>query len=212
MLISLLNSHPNIHAEGEIFNRLNGRDYGTILQNVFAEPPPNIKAKGFKLFYYHPLDDKSSDLWETLSTIKDLYVIHLKRKNILRTLISRKIADINNEWYALNQQKQSNNNNKISFTLTVNELKKGFTQTRQWESEKEKLFESQPLIVINYEDLVNQLEDVFGCITDFLGVQYNKPSTKLKKQNPKKMKDYLENYEDLKLAFSGTEWQDFFED
>ncbi len=55
MLLSFLNSHPNIHAEGEVFNRLNGQNYQEILSRVFADQPPRILAKGFKIFYYHPM-------------------------------------------------------------------------------------------------------------------------------------------------------------
>ncbi|WP_280564143.1 hypothetical protein [Chromohalobacter sp. 48-RD10] len=57
LLVSLLNSHPNISADGEIFSKLNGRDYKRIISNAFSRQPRYIKAKGFKIFYYHPQDD-----------------------------------------------------------------------------------------------------------------------------------------------------------
>ncbi|MGB9498505.1 MAG: hypothetical protein ACKVE4_01885 [Dissulfuribacterales bacterium] len=63
-----------------------------------------------------------------------------------------------------------------------------------------------------YEDLVAHLEDTFGNVTDFLDLEYEGPKTTLKKQNPERLSDLVTNYSELKEAFSGTEWQAFFED
>ena len=49
-------------------------------------------------------------------------------------------------------------------------------------------------------------------MTDFFGVQYVQPKTYLKKQNPGRLRDLVTNYDELKAAFSGSEWQAFFED
>jgi LPS sulfotransferase NodH len=100
MLISFLNSHPHIQAEGEIFAKLGSKDPNDILSEVFAKQPLYVKARGFKIFYYHPLDekDKSNELWNALINMNNLQVIHLKRRNLLRTLVSRKIAILQDVW------------------------------------------------------------------------------------------------------------------
>jgi len=98
MLTSLLNSHPHVRAEGEILRRLQGRDSTAILAEVFARQPRHIRAKGFKFFYYHPIDGDTEKTWQMLLDMTDLRVIHLKRKNILRTILSRKIAEDQDVW------------------------------------------------------------------------------------------------------------------
>ena len=211
MLVSFLNSHSNVHAKGEIFNRLNGRNHKEILSKVFAKQPSHIKAKGFKIFYYHPMDDKSCDLWDNLISMDNLWVIHLKRRNILRTLVSRKIAGLRDVW-ATNSVKTCNTGKNKAVSFTEAELNKGFKQTRKWEDRGDMKFKKHPLISVYYEDLINNPEGTFVNITDFLDVEYEPPKTILRKQNPEKLRDLVINYSELKKAFSGTKWQAFFEE
>ena len=104
LLISLLNSNPYIHAKGEIFSKLSGRNYKEVLAKAFSKQPYYVKASGFKIFYYHPSDDISCGIWDDLQSLDDLHVIHLKRRNILRTLLSRKIAGLNDVWIKADRQ------------------------------------------------------------------------------------------------------------
>lgn len=212
-LISLLNSHPNIYTEGEILANLNGRNYKDILAKAFGKQPFHVKAKGFKIFYYHPLDDKHGGIWDMLSSIDDLHVIHLKRRNILHTLISRKLAGIRDVWFVKSTDWLSGaDRNEITVTFSVDELNEGFEQTRRWEQDGDNIFRKQPLISIYYEDLANHREHTFRQITEFLGVRYIPPKTNLKKQNTKAMRDTVTNFDELKSAFAATEWRSFFDD
>ena len=101
LLLSFLNSHPNIFCESEIFAKLDGANPISRLLAVFAKQPRHIRAKGFKIFYYHPLDAKADELWRVLEQRNEIRVIHLRRENILRTLLSRKIASIRGSWTEL---------------------------------------------------------------------------------------------------------------
>jgi LPS sulfotransferase NodH len=215
LLISYLNSHPNISAEREIFRFLNDQDYHSLLKCTFSKQPFFIKAKGFKLFYTHPIDDptstfqKGSGLWDTLSSMSDLYVIHLKRENILKTMISRKLAGETNIWVAKSTRQLRN---EVTVNLSEEELRTEFERTRDWELTGEDLFSNHPRLVVNYEDLANNPDATFQIITEFLGVQYQSPRTKQIKQNPKSMRERLENYDKLKSAFSKTAWASFFDE
>jgi len=210
MLITFLNSHPNIHAGWEIFHNLNGRNIKDVLAKTFGKEPYYIKAKGFKIFYYHPEDDKSNEIWSNLIDMDNLLVIHLKRRNIFRTLISRKIAGVQDVWLVTSSGRNISKNKAVKFT--VKELEESFKQTRNWEKCGDEMFKNHPQVSVYYEDLVNDLEGTFGIITDFLGVPYIKPKTNLKKQNPESLRDLVTNYDDLKSAFYETEWQPYFEE
>ncbi|MFC2042983.1 sulfotransferase [Chloroflexota bacterium] len=210
MLITFLNSHPNIHAVWGIFQTLNGRNYKDVLAKTFGKEPYYIKAKGFKIFYYHPEDDKSNDIWEKFMDMDNLRVIHLKRRNILCTLISRKIAGIQDVWLVSSPDRIISKNKAVTFT--VKELEEGFEQTRKWEKYGDEMFKNHPLVSVYYEDLENDPEGTFGKITDFLDVRYVRPKTNLSKLNPERLRDLVINYNELKTAFSGTEWQPFFEE
>jgi LPS sulfotransferase NodH len=213
MLVSFLNSHPNILVNGEILGTLSGRNYINVLTTAYGKEPYYVKAKGFKIFYYHPSDDTNGNVWDYLVNMKDLYVIHLKRRNILRTLTSRKIAGVLDVWSTKANDSRSDDSarpKKISFT--IDELTKGFEQTRQWEQNGDSMFNNHPMASVYYEDLVDDVESCFRNITDFLGVPYMHPQTGLKRQNPEKIRDLVSNYDELKTAFEGTQWQSFFDD
>lgn len=212
LLISLLNSHPHIKAEGEIFNKLNGDNYKTVLDKAFSKQPYSIKAKGFKIFYYHPLDDNSGDIWQELKAMDDLYVIHLKRENILRILLSRKIAGIQDIWAIRSEENRSTPRENVSVSFTEEELRDGFTRTRDWEEYGDENFRNHSILTVTYEDLVNDRSSTFRKVTDFLGIQYIKPDTELKKQNTKTIRESIKNYDELKSAFAKTELAPFFED
>lgn len=210
LLISFLDSHPNIYARDEVFGWLHGKTPRQALEEFYCRQPPYIKAAGCKIFYYHPQDEDSGEIWKRLMDMRKLRVIHLKRDNILRTLLSRKIAGRQDTWK--DTQSESNLTKKKWVFFTFNELKQGFEQTRHWEIEYQNLFSSHPMINISYEDLIRNPENEFKRITDFLFVSAWIPQTSLKKQNPEPASRLIVNYEELKNAFAGTKWERFFED
>lgn len=85
LLVSMLNSHPDVRCGGEELRSLNGRQVSEAIETSFPIRQA-LKASGFKIFYYHPLDDSSGAVWDTLSAMRELRVLHLMRRNILRTL------------------------------------------------------------------------------------------------------------------------------
>ena len=98
MLISMLNSHPSIYARYEIIRTLNGNTVPNIMNKFYSRYPRFVKAVGFKIFYYHPGDDESGTVWNELRRMENLYIIHLKRRNILRTVLSKEIAHVTEAW------------------------------------------------------------------------------------------------------------------
>lgn len=211
LLISYLNNHPAIIAETEIFRDLQGEKPEQILPKLFRSYPSRIKAVGFKIFYYHPLHTDGTALWKELVGMEDLHIIHLKRRNILRTLISRKIAKQKDKWASFDTESSTLEAIK-SVRFEVSELEEGFQQTRQWEEEGDRIFQNHPLLTLYYEDLADSPDETFKKITAFLGLAYQSPKTYFQKQNPEKTSALLANYAELKQSFTGTPWSGFFED
>lgn len=208
LLINLLNSHPNICFSGEIFRDMQDRSFDQIYNSVFSVKPPFIKAVGFKIFYYHPEDVDSKEVWERLINEKDIKVIHLKRENILRTLVSRKIAEENDFW-TQNSKRSKISNKQIS--LSRDECITFFEKTRNWEQQYDELFRDHPKIEVFYESLVNgQNHEELGRIQSFLGVKVKNLKTNLRKQNPENLAELIVNYDELEEGFRNTSWEHFF--
>lgn len=100
LLRSLLSSHPDVICLGEIFGSVGNEVKNDIIKSpikylkriAFGYHKKNIKSVGFKIFYYHPEFKCSTNIWNYLENQNNIKIIHLKRKNILRTILSRKIA------------------------------------------------------------------------------------------------------------------------
>ena len=209
LLVSFLNSHPNVYCEGEVFWKLEGRPYEQILEKSLGKQPWYVKAKGFKIFYFHPLDAEECGVWNDLEAMKDVKVIHLQRKNILKSLISMKIALQSDEWMSTHNNKNKPPRKAVHIPET--QLRDLLEKTDDRIEKGNELFKDHQMINVFYEDFVSDTEEYFR-ILDFLGVKRIAPRTVLERQNPESMYQLVENYAELKSAFADTKWAHMFVD
>ncbi len=229
LLNSLLNTHPAIVSYGEIFRNdysigwdrggmpsgsgmvrlMNNEPVGFLEKKVFRTFPPKTRAVGFKLFYYHAQDEKRKVLWDYLIADRDLQVIHLRRKNMLKTLVSLKRAWITDKWVRVSLPEKKS----VTVRLDAEECINFFEQNRQWEQEARENFSSHHFMEVVYEEMVRDKPAVARELHEFLGVpsvQITKPV--FKKQNRHNLRDSIENYDEIAEALSGTEWSSFLDE
>lgn len=209
LLKHLIGAHPNAVVAGERFSRTKGRAIDQILDEIFSTYSADIKAVGFKVFYYHPLDDDSGEIWDRLRQITGLRVVHLTRQNILRTLVSRRIAGKTKIWM------QSVSSNRVPLpqrrvSFTEEELIRGFQETRNWEGIANSMFSEHEKLDLSYEDLVRDTVQQLLRVTEFLSLAPILPRGFPVRQNPEPLSDLIINYEELSARFSNTEWASFF--
>ena len=210
-LQSMLNAHPEVHAKSEVLTRTYGTPVKNVLQDVFSRQPSAIKALGFKMFYDHPLDCDGGAYWQGLAEMEDLHVIHLKRHNILRALISEKIARKTAVWGVKSERGQVDSQRKL-VSFSVEELRAAFEWTKRAEERSELLFAGHPSVTIQYEALIDHPQRELQRVTDMLGLEHHNPVSRLRKQNREKLSDLLQDYTTIKKAFQGTEWQGYFDE
>jgi LPS sulfotransferase NodH len=119
MLIQALNSHPAIMCFGAIFHRgldfvdfsvegynndapddraLRDRDPVAFLgERIFAEATKQSSAVGFK--YAYGQANAFPGLLDHMVGDRELHVIHLKRQNVLRSMVSARIAEATGAWF-----------------------------------------------------------------------------------------------------------------
>lgn len=209
-LISLLKSHPEIEAKGELLVRREKRSFENLIEFGLSSDDEHIKAAGFKIFYYHPVDADGTEVWKSLIDMTDLHVIHLKRKNILRVLVSHKLANLSKVWHqTASDISTKSETKKVSFS--VEELESGFKGTIGWEKRGASDFKSHSILDVFYEDLVKDTQGICEEIYGFLDVSAWSPSSPFVRQNPEKLSDLISNFDELKEAFSGTDWAGYFD-
>jgi len=213
MLIQALNAHPHIASDYEIFGKLCGQTEKSILEKCWSKQPFYIRAKGFKIFYYHPQDTEESAIWDLLTAQKDLHVIHLKRRNLLHVEVSSRVAYTTGVYGVRSKKEYSNYQKKLSpVEFSHDDLVRLFKQNRDWERAGASRFGAHPMMEVCYEDMAGQFDEEYRRVLTFLGIDYRPPRVDFKKQRTKSMRDLVKDYDALKAGFAGTEWEEFFDD
>jgi GR25 family glycosyltransferase involved in LPS biosynthesis len=141
---------------------------------------------------------------------KRLFVIHLKRRNLLKTYFSELKAWKTDQWFEKKQEKNAEKNFK-PVKIDYQDLLGYLKQTEFLQKKYDEIFKKHKKIEIFYEDLVNQKNKTMKKIFNFLGVPYVKTTTNLKKQNTLPLSKSISNYKQLKQKFKRTKYEKFFE-
>jgi hypothetical protein len=196
LLISYLGSHSEIFAKGELFESVCGRSIDRLFQSVYGFQPSFTKASGFKIFYYHPCDKPSPEVWQRLIDDKHIKVIHLKRRNILKTITSQMIAEETDQWLTTKSSDKSNSKVVLDPDRVVFEIHRVLDHYVEFEEK----FKNHDVFEIFYENLVSDARGEFARVTDFLRVSRQDPKTILVKQSRGRAMDQIENAESVTSA------------
>lgn len=210
LLMALLNDHANINCEGEIFKNLNGKSCELIWGEFFNNRSQKTKQVGFKLFYSHPRGEDKK-IWDIISEDKDVKIIHLMRKNILRIFLSQKIG-LKNKLWTENIFKPNNTpleSKKVA--LDFQEAQAAFHKISDYQDKTKKLFKNHSYLETYYEDIVADRESELKNIFHFLGLPKMKVSADNKKQNPENLNELIDNYSEFKDYFKDTQWKYLFD-
>jgi LPS sulfotransferase NodH len=230
LLRSYLNTHSRIVVFGEIFRHPGeiGWDFSfypqtrAMLRLLQADParfverqvygcfPQQIAAVGFKIFYYHAREAAAEPVWNYLRTHKEIKVVHLKRRNILRTHLSREKAMASHVWTEKGAPPAAGSRQPLRLSYT--ECLQDFMATRRWEEEFDAFFAGHDKLDLCYETLAEQRDAELRRVQEFLGVACEALRAETRKQSSRRLVEAIENYHELKAQFAGTPWISFFED
>ncbi len=135
---------------------------------------------------------------------KTFRVIHLKRRNMLDTLVSTKLAFMEDNWtikpYELD-----------SIQLSVSECEDFFSETTAQQQYYANLFSGHPIFDLYYEDLIVNFGNVVSELQDFLLVPVHSfLNSTMKKQGKRDKRSLISNFASLEEHFSHTTWSAFF--
>jgi hypothetical protein len=201
-----LKTSPSIRMYHEIFaahNRQIGKDFEKAFSTVFQPESRATQLVGFKVFYNHLTPEE----WQKFLTYRDLKVIHLLRRNRLKTVISLEIAFKTGRW-----TKSRNVGAPVDKRLHLDpamvlarleEIEEGEKATRA-------RFAGREMLEVVYEDLVRSPREGFAAIGEFLGITDLQPERiRLKKQNPEPLQRLITNFEELEAALRNTRFEEY---
>ena len=79
------------------------------------------------------------------------------------------------------------------------------------EDETDDFFAEHKRLVITYEELVENTDNITNKIQDFLGLETQNLVVQTQKQATQPISEVIDNYQQLKTEFSNTSWSNFFE-
>ena len=232
-LVSLLNSHSQIHCFGEVINptfvdlTYPGYDpkpgYSPegllefrsrhplrfINEIVFQKYDCTINAVGLKIFYHHTRIKILNVIWSYLINMPNLKILHLKRKNLLKCYLSDIIAQKTNVWKIYDPRHTTKD---VRVELDPEECLSYFIRTRQDVDQFSSSLDSKDCLEIFYNGLVNDYVNETTRIQKFLNLEVQTLKSSLHKQNIRPLSQVISNYWDLKKRFETTPWREFFDD
>lgn len=222
LLLTLLRSHPDVYCHREIFNprrflakhHEEVRRVGAIgfIHQCFDRA--GTRVNGIKLMYSHcrrveyGIDDLP-EVWNYLLSDKSIRIIHIKRRNILRSVLSSAIGALENRYAIF---RESERNDDITVELDHDTCAAAFSRVSENWRVHDHLFAEHPKIDVFYTDLATCRDEETHRILKFLQVPVQPLNTTLVRQNPRKASDIIRNFDELAEQFAGTEWAWFFKE
>ncbi len=234
LLLSLLNSDPAVVAYSEVFSprglfwgnhtyaprrsgdallRRRHEDAAAFLDEaVFRPHPRRVHAVGFKLFYPQLVVRPVAGLGAALAALPGLRVIHLRRRNLLRVLVSNRIAKRTGQMAATTPGAAEEALRRAgSLRLDPQECATYFTLLEERAAACAAMFPAEAVLDLLYEDLVARRDEELARVRGFLGLLPFATTTPLVKQITRPMSDLVVNLPELREHFRGTRWEGFFE-
>ena len=215
---------------------LRNNDPGKFLdREIYKNHHKKIKAVGFKLLYTQGRSNNpwwnsseydrwwkdvgkepcwnsdKSNLWQYLKENKDIAIIHLKRNNLLKAKVSALTAQTTGNWGIGATGGIDKNNTLVKCELDFDECLQDFEASRRMEDETDDFFAEHKRLVITYEELVENTDNITNKIQDFLGLETQNLVVQTQKQATQPISEVIDNYQQLKTEFSNTSWSNFFE-
>lgn len=228
-LIECLNSHPDIEATGELLigappsYRFQPLTKGRLrplakfwrfvragawmprrhMDRFFDDGEARVRL--FKAMY----NQVSNPI--TLGYLRDrtdIRVLHLRRHNLLKMHVSRKLMDSGKRVQSWKPVDAAHVH--IDSAEALDFMRSARRQYEHFED----VFAAHPRLQLVYEELISQQtidSKVSDSICDFLGVQRTAMKSRLVKMNPNPLSQIVTNYRELSSEISRTEFADLLE-
>jgi hypothetical protein len=164
----------------------------------------NADAVGFKVNY-----SQINRYSVIISWIKqnDLKIIHLIRSNLLKRLVSHKIANTRD----LRHSTKSVEPIKVHIDpkVLIDDFRRRQKRFARYRMRFIEVFDA-PFLEVEYESLVADFDSEIRKVLKFLEIDKHIPLTsELVKVNPDSLEDIIENYDEVKQALISTEFENF---
>ncbi|KAK3125864.1 hypothetical protein QOZ80_7BG0610680 [Eleusine coracana subsp. coracana] len=225
---TLLNSHPNISSNGEIFNKIDRREnISSIVRTLeklynldwltSAAKNECTAAFGLKWMLNQGILDNPADIVSYLNK-KGVSVLFLFRRNTLRRLISVLANDYDRDAKQLNGTHKSHVHSKeeaeilaqfkpkldtLNLITNIKNIEKTIRDCLDY-------FNSTRHMILYYEDIVGN-SNALAQVQEFLGVPVKKLISRQVKIHTRPLPNLIQNWEEVSSKLNGTQYARFLD-
>ena len=164
----------------------------------------NAKAVGYKVNYSQINRYSAIISWIRQNDVK---IIHLIRMNLLKRLVSHKIANARNLLHSTRAVEPIKI--RIDPTILINDFRRRRTRFEKYKKRFSEDFKI-PFLEVAYESLVADFEREIHKVLNFLEIDMLMHLTsEFVKLNPDALEDIIENYNEVKEVLINTEFENF---
>ena len=210
LLKVLLNSHPGIHCEGELFNPDDGyvsNPWALRIIRRFPETYINYRKLickneiyGFTLFQYHL---RNIEWYLNKFEEKGWLLIYIERKNIFLQVLSDLIALKTGYWHRRKKDLPPDYRVKIE----PGKVMQGLQKRMRWHQFEDGLLKKVPHVKVIYEEDLQDngiWDESLQKDFNFLGVKPCHVESNLLKTDPRPLHEIIENYNELAEMLKNT--------
>ncbi len=201
-------------------------------QRIFGQHHAGVRAVGFKFQYRNWFGFPG--LLEHLVADPQLKVIHLRRRNLLRALVSLRLAQMSGQYHrqsirlgwrriglAVRHPARAIQRLRVrlaarhyappGLVLTSEECQQFFMRTKLTEAHYDNLFAEHERIEVLYEDMAEDFGSVSDKVQEFLGVTGRTLGSRHQPLNVAPTRQLMSNCDELYEAFKDTPHAVFFD-
>lgn len=210
LLRSLINSHPDIYCDEEIFLDRKALFPQRYLSNRAKIPQKKIYGYKAKLPQLE-LQYRDHEKLKATFLTKEFQIIYLRRKNFLRQALSVIIGIQRNKWHDTKAAPLSGK----KFHVDCNELLERIRWIEIYENKEKEMLRGLDYLFIHYEeDLLDPQnhQKTLNKIFHFLRVDPVPVDTAYVRTSTKNLSDYIENYEEVVDVINNSKYSIFLND
>jgi len=215
-LMSLLISHPNIHAVYERFAVMKQKEQDAEAQLQWARKfytPPLLSRIGAIGFKTKLVDIENLDGFSGLLREKKCRIVYMNRRNHVKAVVSRinarRLHEEVGTWNLYDEKDRM-----PPMIIAPEEFDAYLCERKQAESELNSYVDGLqlPTLQVCYEDLVTDRDGVLQYVFDFLDVPPEPVESKSIKHTSDNLHDVIINFDELKTDYVGTAYEAMFEE
>jgi hypothetical protein len=230
VLASMLRQHRNIFWASELYATVftewqrthDGKEVAGELPGDALEILRSNMKKAYHRFYgfeikpfHHRLIGYSMEEYaENLESLGFSYFIHLDRKNRMRKIISSLIAHQDSSLYHQTQKSKAKltkvyvNTERLEIDYDSKSLMEYLDDYDKQTVDIQELLKSRNLLSLNYEEHIQEDPTIgYKKICQFLGMKPKEVKITLRRTNPFKVRDMIDNLSEVESVLKGSPYE-----